>query len=158
MLVWSSGSGTLAYEVATGLSAIGLGESTCFGVGGDPVVGLNFIDALKLFEEDSKTKAVVLIGEIGGNMEEQTAEYLAKHRYPKPVVVYVAGRFAPTGKRMGHAGAIIIGKQGTAQSKIEAFSTAGVKIAEKPSDIARTAYKSESLVVLHSIYAVLFLK
>jgi succinyl-CoA synthetase alpha subunit len=131
-----SRSGTLAYEIAAGLKAKGLGVSTCFGVGGDPVVGLNFIDALKLFKEDAKTKAVVLIGEIGGNMEEQTAEYLATHLYPKPVVAYVAGRFAPTGKRMGHAGAIITGKQGTAQSKIEAFSSSGVKIAEKPNDIA----------------------
>jgi succinyl-CoA synthetase alpha subunit len=138
-----SRSGTLAYEVAAGLSAKGLGESTCFGVGGDPVVGLNFIDALKLFKADAKTKAVVLIGEIGGNMEEQTAEYLANHRYPKTVIAYVAGRFAPTGKRMGHAGAIITGKQGTAQSKIGAFSSAGVKIAEKPNDIARLI--SESL-------------
>ena len=131
-----SRSGTLAYEVAAGLRVKGLGESTCLGIGGDPVVGLNFIDALKLFKEDAKTKAVVFIGEIGGNMEEQTAEYLARHRYPKPVVAYVAGRFAPTGKRMGHAGAIITGKLGTAQSKIEAFLSAGVKIAEKPNDIA----------------------
>jgi succinyl-CoA synthetase alpha subunit len=138
-----SRSGTLAYEVAAGLRTKGLGESTCFGVGGDPVVGLNFIDALKLFKEDAKTEAVVLIGEIGGNMEEQTAEYLARHRYPKPVVAYVAGRFAPTGKRMGHAGAIITSKQGTAKSKIDAFSSAGVKIAEKPNDIARLV--SESL-------------
>ena len=131
-----SRSGTLAYEVVAGLRDKGLGESTCFGVGGDPVVGLNFIDALKLFKEDAKTESVVLIGEIGGNMEELTAEYLARQRYPKPVVAYVAGRFAPTGKRMGHAGAIITGKQGTAQSKIEAFSSAGVKIAEKPNDIS----------------------
>ena len=138
-----SRSGTLAYEVAAGLKAKGLGESTCFGVGGDPVVGLNFIDALKLFKEDAKTKAVVLIGEIGGNMEEETAQYLAKHRYPKPIVAYVAGRFAPTGKIMGHAGAIITSKQGTAQSKMEAFSNAGVKIAETPNDIARLV--SESL-------------
>ena len=138
-----SRSGTLAYEVAAGLRTKGLGISTCFGVGGDPVVGLNFIDALKLFKEDAKTEAVVLIGEIGGNMEEQTAEYLARHRYPKPVVAYVAGRFAPTGKRMGHAGAIITSKQGTAKIKIDAFSSAGVKIAEKPNDIARLV--SESL-------------
>jgi succinyl-CoA synthetase alpha subunit len=99
-------------------------------------VGLNFIEALELFKEDSKTKAVVLIGEIGGNMEELTADYVAKERYPKPVVAYVAGRFAPSGKRMGHAGAIIMGKQGTAQSKIEAFTNAGVQVAEKPSDVA----------------------
>jgi succinyl-CoA synthetase alpha subunit len=139
-----SRSGTLSYEVAAGLRANGLGESTCFGIGGDPVVGLNFIDALKLFKDDPKTEAVVLIGEIGGNMEEQAAEYLAENRYPKPVIVYVAGRFAPTGKRMGHAGAIITNKQGTAKSKIDAFSNVGVKIAEKPNDIARLV--SESLL------------
>ena len=132
-----SRSGTLAYEVAASLREKGLGISTCFGVGGDPVVGLNFIDALKLFKEDAKTETVVLIGEIGGNMEEKTAEYLDRNRYPKPVAAYVAGRFAPIGKRMGHAGAIINGKQGTVQSKIEAFLSAGVKIAERPSDIAR---------------------
>jgi len=131
-----SRSGTLTYEIAAGLTNNGLGESTCVGVGGDPVVGLNFIEALELFKEDAKTKAAVLIGEIGGNMEELTAQYIAKERYPKPVVAYVAGRFAPPGKRMGHAGAIITGKQGTAQSKIEAFLSAGVKVAEKPSDVA----------------------
>ena len=139
-----SRSGTLAYEVAAGLRAKGLGESTCFGVGGDPVVGMNFIDALKLFKEDSKTEAVVLIGEIGGNMEEQTAEYLAIHRYPKPIVAYVAGSFAPIGKRMGHAGAIITSNQGTAKSKIDAFSKVGVKIAEKPNDVARLVLESLS--------------
>lgn len=131
-----SRSGTLTYEIAAGLTGKGLGQSTCVGVGGDPIVGLNFIEALELFKEDSKTKAVVLIGEIGGNMEELTADYVAKERYPKPVVAYVAGRFAPSGKRMGHAGAIIMGKQGTAQSKIEAFTNAGVRVPEKPSDVA----------------------
>jgi len=131
-----SRSGTLTYEIAAGLTAKGFGQSTCVGVGGDPVAGLNFIDALELFNTDSKTKAVVLIGEIGGNMEELTAQYIAETRYPKPVVAFVAGRFAPEGKRMGHAGAIIVGKQGTAQSKIDAFSTAGVKVAERPSDVA----------------------
>lgn len=131
-----SRSGTLTYEITAGLTGKGLGQSTCVGVGGDPVVGLNFIEALELFKEDSKTKAVVLIGEIGGNMEELTADYVAKERYPKPVVAYVAGRFAPSGKRMGHAGAIIMGKQGTAQSKIEAFTNAGVQVAEKPSAVA----------------------
>jgi len=132
-----SRSGTLTYEIAAGLTAKGLGQSTCVGIGGDPVVGLNFIDALKMFKEDAKTKAVVLIGEIGGNMEELTAQYIAKEHYPKLVVAYVAGRFAPPGKRMGHAGAIITGRQGTAQSKIEAFLSARVKIAEKPSDVAK---------------------
>jgi len=131
-----SRSGTLTYEIAAGLTGKGLGQSTCVGVGGDPIVGLNFIEALELFKEDSKTKAVVLIGEIGGNMEELTADYVAKEHYPKPVVAYVAGRFAPSGKRMGHAGAIIMGKQGTAQSKIEAFTNAGVQVAEKPGAVA----------------------
>ncbi len=132
-----SRSGTLSYEVATGLRVKDLGVSTCLGVGGDPVVGLNFIETLELFKNDPKTKVVVLIGEIGGNMEELTAEYIAKNHYPKPVIAYVAGRFAPPGKRMGHAGAIITGKQGTAKSKIEALSSAGVKIAEKPNDVYR---------------------
>jgi succinyl-CoA synthetase alpha subunit len=131
-----SRSGTLTYEIADSLTNRGLGQSTCVGVGGDPIVGLNFIEALELFKEDPKTKAVALIGEIGGNMEELTAQYIAKEHYPKPVVAYVAGRFAPSGKRMGHAGAIIMGKQGTAQSKIEAFTTAGVKTAQKPGDVA----------------------
>jgi len=136
-----SRSGTLTYEIAAGLTTHGLGESTCVGVGGDPVVGLNFIEALELFKDDAKTKAVGLIGEIGGNMEELTAQYIAKEHYPKPVVAYVAGRFAPPGKRMGHAGAIITGNQGTAQSKIEAFLSAGVKVAEKPSDVATLLVK-----------------
>lgn len=131
-----SRSGTLTYEIADGLTTNGLGQSTCVGVGGDPVAGLNFTEALKLFKDDTKTKAVVLIGEIGGNMEELTAQYIAKVHYPKSVVAYVAGRFAPPGKRMGHAGAIIMGKEGSAQSKIAAFLSAGVKVAEKPSDVA----------------------
>ncbi len=132
----ASRSGTLTYEVAASLTKNRIGQSTCLGVGGDPVTGLNFIDTLKLFKEDAQTKAVVLIGEIGGNIEELTAEYIAEG-YPKPVVAYVAGRFAPAEKRMGHAGAIIMGKTGTAENKIEAFESAGVKVAEKPSDIAK---------------------
>ena len=137
-----SRSGTLTYEIAAMLTAKGLGQSTCVGVGGDPIVGLNFIEALKLFKTNQKTKAVVLIGEIGGNMEELTAEYITQERYPKPIVAYVAGRFAPSGKRMGHAGAIIMGKQGTAQSKIEALINAGVMVAEKPSDVATFLVKA----------------
>jgi succinyl-CoA synthetase alpha subunit len=139
-----SRSGTLTYEIATGLTAKGLGQSTCVGVGGDPIVGLNFIEALELFKENPNTNAIVLIGEIGGNMEELTAEYIIQERYPKPIVAYVAGRFAPSGKRMGHAGAIIMGKQGTAQSKIEALINAGVKVAEKPSDV--TAFLVKELL------------
>jgi len=131
-----SRSGTLTYEIAAGLTRNRLGQSTCLGLGGDPITGLNFIDALKMFEKDPQTKAVVLIGEIGGNLEELAAEYIAKEKYPKPVVAFIAGRSAPPGKRMGHAGAIVMGKTGTAESKIEKFKNAGVKVAEKPNDIA----------------------
>jgi len=132
-----SRSGTLTYEIAAGISAKGLGQSTCVGLGGDPVVGLSFVEVLRMFEVDEHTEAVALIGEIGGNLEELAAESISKKGYPKPVVAFVAGRTAPPGKRMGHAGAIIMGKAGTAQSKIEAFREAGVAVAEKPSDVAR---------------------
>ncbi|MEM3629216.1 MAG: succinate--CoA ligase subunit alpha, partial [Candidatus Bathyarchaeia archaeon] len=130
-----SRSGTLTYEIAAELTKRELGQSTCIGLGGDPIVGLNFIDVLKLFEKDTQTEAVILIGEIGGNLEEATAEYIVKEKYPKPVVAFVTGRMAPPGKRMGHAGAIVMGKTGTAESKIEAFKKAGVEVAEKPSDV-----------------------
>ncbi|MCW4010996.1 MAG: succinate--CoA ligase subunit alpha [Candidatus Bathyarchaeota archaeon] len=132
-----SRSGTLTYEIAAALTRAGVGQSTCLGVGGDPVTGLNFIDALEMFRNDPETEAVALVGEIGGNLEELTAEYIAKENYPKPVVAYVAGRTAPVGRRMGHAGAIVRGKTGTAKTKIEAFENAGVKVAEKPSDVAK---------------------
>ncbi len=132
----ASRSGTLTYEIAGTLTHHHLGQSTCFGLGGDPIVGLSFVDALKMFEADDQTKAVVLIGEIGGNAEEQAAQYIASG-YSKPVVAFVAGRTAPQGKRMGHAGAIVMGKAGTAESKIDAFKAAGVDVAEKPSDIAK---------------------
>jgi succinyl-CoA synthetase alpha subunit len=131
-----SRSGTLTYEIAAGLTKKGIGQSTCLGVGGDPVIGLNFVEALELFKDDPQTEAVVLIGEIGGNLEELTAERIAKTDNPKRVVAYIAGRSAPPEKRMGHAGAIIMGKAGSAQSKIEAFEKVGVKVAEKPSDVA----------------------
>jgi succinyl-CoA synthetase alpha subunit len=104
-------------------------------LGGDPITGLNFIDALEMFKKDPQTKAVVLIGEIGGNLEELAADYIAKNKYPKPVVAFIAGRSAPPGKRMGHAGAIVMGKAGTAESKIEKLKSAGVKVAEKPNDV-----------------------
>lgn len=133
----ASRSGTLTYEIATGLTVHGLGQSTCIGLGGDPIVGLSFIDVLKQFERDEQTKAVALIGEIGGNFEEKAAEYIATEGYSKPVVAFIAGRTAPPGKRMGHAGAIIMGSSGTAASKIEAFKRAGVPVAEKPSDVAK---------------------
>ena len=131
-----SRSGTLTYEIAASLTRNGLGQSTCLGLGGDPITGLNFVDVLKMFREDPQTEAVVLIGEIGGNLEELAAEYITKENYPKPVAAFIAGRTAPPGKRMGHAGAIIMGKAGTAESKIEALKNAGVDMAEKPSDIS----------------------
>jgi len=133
----ASRSGTLTYEIATGLTVRGLGQSTCIGLGGDPIVGLSFVDVLKEFERDEQTQAVALIGEIGGNFEELAAEFVSTEGYSKPVVAFVAGRTAPPGKRMGHAGAIVMGKTGTAASKIEAFEKAGVWVAEKPSDVAR---------------------
>lgn len=136
-----SRSGTLTYEIAASLSTKDLGQSTCLGLGGDPITGLNFIDALKMFEIDPQTKAVILIGEIGGNLEELAADYIAKEKYLKPVVAFIAGRSAPPGKRMGHAGAIVMGKAGTAETKIERFRDAKVKVAEKPSDVTELLSK-----------------
>ena len=132
-----SRSGTLTYEIAWHISQAGMGQSTCVGIGGDPVVGLDFIRLLEMFRDDEETKSVVLIGEIGGSTEEQAAQYISETGYPKPVVAYIAGRLAPPEKRMGHAGAIIMGNTGSANSKIEAFTKAGVPVAEKPSDIAK---------------------
>jgi succinyl-CoA synthetase alpha subunit len=136
-----SRSGTLTYEIAAGLTRKGLGQSTCLGLGGDPITGLNFVDALKMFETDPQTKAIVLIGEIGGNLEELAAKYVSEKAYSKPVVAFIAGRTAPPGKRMGHAGAIVMGKAGTAENKIEALRNAGVRVAEKPSDVAELLNK-----------------
>jgi succinyl-CoA synthetase alpha subunit len=132
-----SRSGTLTYEIAAEISAKGLGQSTCIGLGGDPVVGLSFVEVLRMFEADKSTEAVVMIGEIGGNLEELAADFVSEEGYSKPVVAFVAGRTAPPGKRMGHAGAIITGEAGTAQSKIDAFRKAGIEVAEKPSDVTR---------------------
>lgn len=131
-----SKSGTLTYEIVNHLSKNKIGQSTCVGIGGDPIVGSDYIDILKLFEEDSDTDKIVLIGEIGGNLEEAAAEYIKDH-VSKPVVAYIAGRTAPPGKTMGHAGAIVSGKAGTAQSKQEALEAAGVKVAELPSEVAK---------------------
>ncbi|MFC1928962.1 succinate--CoA ligase subunit alpha, partial [Chloroflexota bacterium] len=133
----ASRSGTLTYEIAWHITSAGLGQSTCVGMGGDAIVGLDFIRLLEMFKYDEETKGVVLIGEVGGNAEELAAQYIIETSYPKTVVAYIAGKLAPPGKRMGHAGAIIMGSTGTAESKIDAFSRAGVPVAEKPSDIAK---------------------
>lgn len=133
----ASRSGTLTYEIAAGLSSAGLGQSTCVGLGGDPVVGLSFVDVLRMFELDEDTRALALIGEIGGNMEELAAEFVSAEGFSKPLVAFVAGRTAPKGKRMGHAGAIVMGGAGTAESKIRVFEAAGVSVAERPGDVAR---------------------
>ena len=112
-----SRSGTLTYEIAWHITESGAGQSTCIGMGGDPIIGLDYIKLLEMFRNDPETKGVVLIGEIGGNAEEKAAQYIKETHYPKPVVAYIAGRMAPPGKRMGHAGAIILGNAGTAESK-----------------------------------------
>lgn len=137
----ASRSGTLTYEIASSLSRAGLGQSTCLGLGGDPIVGLSFVDVLEMFRNDPQTKSVALVGEIGGNAEELAAQYVKETKYPKLVAAYVAGRSAPPGRRMGHAGAIIMGRTGTAESKLEALKAAGVKVALKPGEIARLLEK-----------------
>ena len=137
----ASRSGTLTYEIAASLSRAGLGQSTCLGLGGDPIVGLSFVEILEMFRKDPQTKSVALVGEIGGNAEELAAQYIKETKYPKPVAAYVAGRAAPPGKRMGHAGAIIMGRTGTAESKLEALQAAGVRVALKPGEIAKLLAK-----------------
>jgi len=137
----ASRSGTLTYEIAASLTRAGLGQSTCLGLGGDPIVGLSFVEILEMFRKDPQTKSVALVGEIGGNAEELAAQYVKDTKYPKPVAAYVAGRVAPPGKRMGHAGAIIMGRTGTAESKLEALKAAGVRVALKPGEIAKLLAK-----------------
>jgi len=132
-----SRSGTLTYEIALSLTKHGLGQSTCIGIGGDPITGMDFIDIVKMFYMDPDTKGIVLIGEIGGDMEERFADYIKKHGIEKPIVAFIAGLTAPPGKRMGHAGAIISLGMGDALTKIRALEDAGIKVAKTPSQIAK---------------------
>ena len=137
-----SRSGTLTYEAVHQLTELGIGQTTCIGIGGDPIIGTTFIDLLNLFKNDSKTEGVVLIGEIGGSAEEEASQWIVDNNFDKPVVAFIAGQTAPPGRRMGHAGAIISGGKGTASDKMKTLKLAGIHVCESPADIGKTMEKA----------------